>query len=427
MLGAYLGFDGAAHTLAPADPPFLTDLSLWDVHRTQLPLLALVRPPVAAAVAASLLRIAREGGELPRWPIGNVYGACMFGSGAARFLADAAANGILGAAEVGAAFEAVDSQQRMRKPCVHACRGGQAEYNAQGYVPQEVAKDGAVLTLSYAFDDWSAARLANLSGRADDAAFYTSRSQSYRNVWSAEAGFFCARNASGAFDCPPHPASLLRAAAGPHAGQYPEGDAWHYRFFVPHDGPGLVSLFAAANLSFVDELGTFAERAKQMNTTWLANPYFWVGNEHDLLSPHMFAYAGRPDLAHEHVRWTLANRFSAGAGGIPGNNDYGATSAWAVWGMLGLYPELGTGRYFLGSPTFGRVQLSVGESSTLTIVAHGVCGACVYVHNATVNGRALRLPAEAFVEHADLVRAGGATLEMWMATARPAWASQTKL
>ena len=38
-------------------------------------------------------------------------------------------------------------------------------------------------------------------------------------------------------------------------------------------------------------------------------------------------------------------------------------------------------------------------------------------------GRPLRLPAEAFVAHADLVRAGGATLELWMSTDRPPWAA----
>jgi len=33
--------------------------------------------------------------------------------------------------------------------------------------------------------------------------------------------------------------------------KYVEGDAWHYRFYVTHDTPGLISLFGS-NETFVE-------------------------------------------------------------------------------------------------------------------------------------------------------------------------------
>ncbi len=41
--GRYLGFDGQVHQVAPGHHQY-TDLSLWDVYRSQLPLLDLVEP-----------------------------------------------------------------------------------------------------------------------------------------------------------------------------------------------------------------------------------------------------------------------------------------------------------------------------------------------------------------------------------------------
>lgn len=54
-----------------------TDMSIWDIHRTQVPLLDLLRPDVSADIARSLVGMYLEGGDIPRWPIANVYAACM--------------------------------------------------------------------------------------------------------------------------------------------------------------------------------------------------------------------------------------------------------------------------------------------------------------------------------------------------------------
>jgi hypothetical protein len=43
--------------------------------------------------------------------------------------------------------------------------------------------------------------------------------------------------------------------------------------------------------------------------------------------------------AQEVVRKTLTDLFTDKTSGLPGNDDLGATSAWAVFAQLGIYPE----------------------------------------------------------------------------------------
>ena len=47
--GDYLGFDYKVHNIGEVAPDFsfVSDLSLWDIHRTQIPWLTLVHPTMA--------------------------------------------------------------------------------------------------------------------------------------------------------------------------------------------------------------------------------------------------------------------------------------------------------------------------------------------------------------------------------------------
>ena len=112
--------------------------------------------------------------------------------------------------------------------------------------------------------------------------------------------------------------------------RYTEGDAWHYRFFVPQDPYGLIELFGS-NDTFVKELDTFLYRARFWKTNLLPNPYYWAGNEHDLFSPFMFAYAGKADLTQKYVRWILKTYYTNTPNGLPGNDDYSTMSAWFLF------------------------------------------------------------------------------------------------
>jgi putative alpha-1,2-mannosidase len=47
-------------------------LLIWDTHRTLNPWLVLFKPEMASSIIQSLLTIARDGGDLPKWPLANV-------------------------------------------------------------------------------------------------------------------------------------------------------------------------------------------------------------------------------------------------------------------------------------------------------------------------------------------------------------------
>lgn len=65
-----------------------TDMSLWDVHRSQMPWLLFQDPYRFADISMSLVLINREGGYMPKWPFAQGATGCMIGAHANTFLAD---------------------------------------------------------------------------------------------------------------------------------------------------------------------------------------------------------------------------------------------------------------------------------------------------------------------------------------------------
>ena len=62
------------------------------------------------------------------------------------------------------------------------------------------------------------------------------------------------------------------------------------------------------------------------------------------------------------MRKTLNDLFDTSAGGLPGNDDLGATSSWAVFAALGIYPEIpGVGGVTVNSPEFPSATLMLGD------------------------------------------------------------------
>lgn len=67
---------------------------------------------------------------------------------------------------------------------------------------------------------------------------FRNRSKFYRNVWNPSTKFFDPRYKNGSF------LKLSKTERINIFSQYyVEGDAWHYRFAVPHDAKGLIELF----------------------------------------------------------------------------------------------------------------------------------------------------------------------------------------
>ena len=92
-----MGMDHRVHELSSSISPLrqhaYTDMSLWDIHRTQLPWLSLTSPEVYVDIIRSLEAMGEEGGDVPRWPLANIYTGCMIGNHAIIVVAEAVAKG----------------------------------------------------------------------------------------------------------------------------------------------------------------------------------------------------------------------------------------------------------------------------------------------------------------------------------------------
>ncbi|KAL5496212.1 hypothetical protein EMCRGX_G012453 [Ephydatia muelleri] len=400
--GVYIGMDNSIHATKPG-MNYYSDLSLWDVHRTQIPLLTFLRPDVAQDIVNSLVAMYQDGGVLPRWPIANVYSGCMIGNHGYEVILDAYVKGLRNF-DVASAYAAM-REEATNPNLPHDSRSCLEEYVRMGYCPMESDSNSVSLTLSYAFDDWAVGTLASLLNLTEDATMFLARSKNYRNVWSPSHQLACPRSNTSAFHCPldPYLNEWLFKQSG-----YTEGNAAQWRWFVPHDIRGLVSLFNSEG-SFIALLQEFFDKSKEQTSNFLPNPYYWAGNEPDILAVHLFDYVGRSDLTQKYARWLVANKYSSQPDGLPGNDDYGTMSAWYVWVALGLYPLTGTTTYFVGSPSLEEAKLHLLDGNVLHITCVNFTTENVYLAKAVLNTREIDLRGSPFVDHSELSIGGNLT------------------
>ncbi|CAF3698756.1 unnamed protein product [Rotaria socialis] len=365
--GVYLGFDNQTHTKPDYMDHVYTDLSIWDVFRTQIPFIVFHDPKRANDIIHSIMINVEQGGDLPKWPFANGYTDSMFGTHACILLSD-----LIMKREHDVHLNITQVLEALRKVAntaqAHDSRFNPPTYIKYQYVPFEKERFSAPYTQSYAYDDWAIGNVMTAAGLFDEAQQYYNRS-------------LC----SGDFFCPSSDAERLI----PFDYRYVEGDAWHYRFFAPHNTPRLIDLFGDPK-SFVQELDTFFTRGREWTTTKLPNPYYWPGNEHDLFSVWQFHYANRSDLTQEHARWLLDHAYTTKPDGIPGNDDYGTMSAWYIFSSMGFYPLAGSSTYLTGSPVFDRITIRRNNGQcTLNITVHNNSNQNIYVEQALLNDKVL--------------------------------------
>jgi predicted alpha-1,2-mannosidase len=375
--GLYTGLDGQVHAAEPGRQ-YYSDLSIWDIHRTQAPLMALLAPSVYADVLQSLVTMYEQGGAIPRWPFMSVYTGCMVGNHANAMFSSGLLMGHLAGVDWKTAYAGMRAVST--GPVPHVGRKNIEAYLKQGYVAVEDDSKSAVLTLAYSFDDFCLSLAAGALGQAEDQQLFYERSNWYANTWSPKDKFFCPRDRAGAFRCPE---GLDRLNV--FSNSYVEGDAWHYRFHGQQgNASGIISLFGGPK-AFVQELTTFMEESKAFDNL-LPDPYFWAGNEEDLLAPWLFAFAGRRDLTVKYVKDTVSRRYTVLPDGIPGNDDYGEMSSWLFFSMLGFYPMTGTADYIWSEPTFNNVTIWLDDGKTrLDVLKTGTTGT-LKINGAPVTG-----------------------------------------
>ncbi|MBQ7637427.1 MAG: glycoside hydrolase family 92 protein [Clostridia bacterium] len=129
-------------------------------------------------------------------------------------------------------------------------------------------------------------------------------------------------------------------------------------------------------------------------------------NESDTEAPFSYAYAGRHDRVCEVTRAGMKYMFTDGRGGIPGNNDTGALSSYYVFMALGLFPVAGQDLFIIGSPFVKNAEVTLFNGNTLKI---SVDNNNIYVKSVKLNGKEL---ADKKITARELMRGGELVFEM---------------
>jgi predicted alpha-1,2-mannosidase len=400
--GDYIGFDRAVRK---ADKfQYYTDLSLWDTVRSVHPLYNLIARSEQRDMMCSLVEMVKAGGCLPRWPSGCGYTNCMFGTPADIAVSEAWQKGVQD-------FDVQTAYRSMRQVALEgvpegsrfAGRGDVAQYNQLGYEADEASSKSVSKTLEYCWEDYAISQLAAALGYKEDADLFARHAQFYRNLWNPATKYFQPRDAGGAFFNDFKPLLLSYADfGGKYTKAYCEGSAEQWRWAVPFDPDGLISLFGGPE-PFVKALTTFFEKSTKGVGVWNPGPYYWHGNEPDIFSVYLFNSAGRPDLTQKWARWILDTKYADKYYGLDGNDDGGTLSAWYVLSSLGFYPVAGTTKYQVGSPLFDKAVVQMGEGKVLTVVAENNSPTNVYVQQLSINGTPL---GKTWFDHADITGGG---------------------
>ena len=376
--GLYMGFDLQVHTLEEGHEHYASDMSIWDIFRAQISVLALLQPEYLGDVIHSLDLMRAQGGSIPRWPLAYVPTGCMIGSHADFMVAEAWAKGVrnFNLSSLYAGFKDI----AMGTSLPYGGRSDAADYISKGYVCSDKSGSSVSRTLAYASDDWMISNIAGYLGLTSDQEYFYQRSQThFVSLFSSERNIFCGKTCSGTVVCPHNDWDWGKL--------FTEGNARQWRYWVPQNGSTLVRLMGGPD-AYLKATSEFLLKSFDDPATILPNPWYWAGNEPDLLAPWqpMYVPQGGPALTQEVTRKIFDKVLTAKPDGIPGNDDYGAESASFLHAALGFYPLSGTDEYFLGSPRFNRVHL---VPSNTTIIRTAPSPTSYLVDHVLLNGQRL--------------------------------------
>ena len=370
-----------------------TVFSLWDTYRNFHQLMTLAYPERQIDMVRSMVDMYREWGWLPKWELYGRETWTMEGDPAIPVIVDTWLKGLRDF-DIATAFEGA-VKGASAPGCENLMRPDIDDYLRLGYVPLGRRADGSAVNdnsvshaLEYYVADAALATLADSLGFHELSDLFASRSAGWKNYYSPEYGCLRPRFADGEFLSPfdPKAGENFENAPGFH-----EGSAWNYSFFVPHDVEGLVSCFGSRK--------AFVAALQKVFDEGLYDP----ANEPDIAYPYLFSrFPGEGWRTQKLVGELLDKYFTTAPDGIPGNDDVGTMSAWAVFSMMGLYPDCpGEPYYTLTTPVFDSVDISLPGGGFLTIEASGTGP---YIGSAALGSKALK--GRLRISHDELLKAG---------------------
>lgn len=338
-----------------------TVFSLWDTYRNVHQLLTLAYPEQQTDMIRSMVGMSQEWGWLPRWELYGRETFTMEGDPAIPVIVDSYLKGLRDF-DVEAAYEAM-RRSATTEGKSNPIRPDIDPYIERGYIPvgwfaNDLSGDNSVShALEYYVADNALATLARHLGDEEFAKRMEERASGWRNYYSKEYGALRPIDKEGNFITPFDPSA---GANFSNTTGFHEGSSWNYTFFVPHDIEGLIKLMGGKR-EFTKRLWSIFEEGHYDPT-----------NEPDIAYPYLFSrIKGEEWRTQQLVKMLLDQHYTTSPDGLPGNDDTGTMSTWAVFSMMGLYPDCpGEPYYTLTTPRFDRVEIETTHG-TVAIECEG--------------------------------------------------------
>ncbi|WP_263357079.1 GH92 family glycosyl hydrolase [Acidicapsa ligni] len=402
--GEYTGMDGKVHHVVAGQSVQYANFSGWDVYRSQFQLLTWLDAKQGSDVAQSLYNQSQQdGGRWDRWT--HLSGAThvMNGDPAAAAIADIWAFGgrqFETKAALASLVHAADvptKEDLSQAGCPVECAGqrpGLDQWLKLHYIPVGAPAWGpAADTLEDVSAEFGISALAGHLGDSAIQRRFAERAQYWKNIWNPQAapdgGYFMNRNADGSWakiqdDNDKAPKDFTPSTED----GFVEGTAAQYVWMVPFNVAGLFEQMGGRDKAVV-RLDRFFYDEKGAPAVTKAGPlHAELDNEPSVETPWLYDFAGQPWKTQQLVRQVLNTIWKNAPDGIPGNDDLGEMSSWAVFASMGLYPEIpGRAELVLGSPIFSKITVH-RASGDVSILAPAAETNTPYVQGVKVNGKA---------------------------------------
>ncbi|HYG37417.1 MAG TPA: GH92 family glycosyl hydrolase [Cytophagales bacterium] len=419
------------HKVHKSSDPFYVDNWLWDTYIALEPLYTILNPQMQEDKIISHIKMYEQSGWMPSFAL--LYGdfPVMSGNHGAAWIADSWFKGIQD-------FDLKKTYEGLKKNSLEATllpdKNGpptslDSFYTENGYMPAlhpgeketvtEVSafarRQAVSVTQENSYDDWCIAQMAGVLGKEEEKELFLERSTFYKNVFRAEKGFAWPKDDKGEWIEPFDP-----EFSGGQGGRdyFTENTGFTYDWNARHDLDGLFELMGGREKAEAKLDQLFREELpKSKYHFWDVFPdatglvgQFSMGNEPSFHIPYLYNYLGSPWKTQKRIRMLLDTYFTDNLFGIPGDEDGGGMSAFAVFSMMGFFPVTpGIPVYTIGSPVFDKITIKLPSNKTFTIIAKNNSAANKYIQSITLNGKPLEEP---WFTHTELMNGG--TLEMVM-------------
>ncbi|PWJ42077.1 GH92 family glycosyl hydrolase [Sediminitomix flava] len=412
--GSYRGMDKKIHinTVGINYSVF----SMWDTFRALHPLLTIIEPGQTGEYVKNLLQKYDEGGMLPKWPLSANYTSTMVGYPAVSIIADAFSKGLVDEKYLDKALEASIFSSEYHPEIVNKLSEKRAKTLmglpnkyvnlGSGLIPADSTSESVSYGLEMAYYDWCISLLAQRAKNDSITEKYQERSKYYAHYFDPNTGFMRGRNADETWKEPFSP-----KYSNHENGDFTEGNAYQWSWFVPHDVNGLISLFGSEKLfsEKLDEL--FSESSEiegehaSADITGLIGQYAH-GNEPSHHTAYLYNYVGESWKTQSLIDQILYGLYSPTPEGICGNEDVGQMSAWYILNALGFYQVApGESIYTIGRPIIDKASIQL-ENGIFEVEVKNNSKENKYVKEVYLNGKKLET---LFFDH-DEIKAGGQLL-----------------